>query len=124
MPMHTYGMPMGMSMQSLRGDYGRPPNTTKQMMRPGDWICPNPSCRDIQFERNTACRQCGTKKPLMSRNKQMFKKGDWICPNPDCKDVQFERNTECRQCGTARPTPDASVGDREERSRSPPRRSL
>jgi len=36
---------------------GRP----AQEMKPGDWHCP--SCQDLQFARNTACRKCGTPKP-------------------------------------------------------------
>jgi len=75
-------------------------------IRPGDWTCPNPQCKDIQFERNTSCRLCGTPRPPVASNRQVFKSGDWICPNPECKDVQFERNTNCRQCGTAKPDMD------------------
>jgi len=94
--------------------------TSMRMVRPGDWTCPNPSCKDIQFEKNQKCRLCGTPKPLVSSNRQIFKAGDWICPNPDCRDVQFERNAACRQCGTARPE---SAGQGEDagwaRSRSP-----
>eukprot|EP00930_Biecheleria_cincta_P072641 TRINITY_DN59_c0_g1_i7.p1 TRINITY_DN59_c0_g1~~TRINITY_DN59_c0_g1_i7.p1 ORF type:complete len:203 (+),score=34.57 TRINITY_DN59_c0_g1_i7:153-761(+) len=28
---------------------------------PGDWICP--ACNDLQYSRNTACRQCSSPKP-------------------------------------------------------------
>lgn len=75
-------------------------------IRPGDWQCPNPQCKDVQFERNTACRLCGAQRPPVASNKQVFKTGDWICPNPECKDVQFERNTNCRRCGAAKPDAD------------------
>jgi len=37
--------------------FGRP----AQEMKPGDWHCP--SCQDLQFARNAACRKCGTPKP-------------------------------------------------------------
>jgi len=30
-------------------------------LKPGDWICPG--CHDVQFSRNTTCRQCGSPKP-------------------------------------------------------------
>jgi len=30
-------------------------------LKPGDWICSG--CLDVQFSRNTTCRQCGTPKP-------------------------------------------------------------
>jgi len=88
-------------------------------MRPGDWTCPNPACRDIQFEKNQQCRLCGSPKPAMSSNKQIFKEGDWICPNPLCRDMQFEKNSVCRQCGTAKPSADGDEGPA--RSRSPVR---
>lgn len=32
-----------------------------QRFKPGDWICP--SCGDMQFEKNAACRKCNTPKP-------------------------------------------------------------
>jgi len=35
--------------------------TGGQQTRAGDWICP--CCSDLQFARNTACRQCGAPKP-------------------------------------------------------------
>merc|ERR1712224_890389 len=34
---------------------------TRERM-PGDWICPNPACKDLQFAKNTFCRQCQTKR--------------------------------------------------------------
>ncbi|CAK0879864.1 unnamed protein product [Prorocentrum cordatum] len=34
-----------------------------QIMKTGDWICPNPDCADVQFARNDVCRKCGTGKP-------------------------------------------------------------
>ena len=38
----------------LRSSYSKP-------MQPGDWGCPN--CGDMQFARNTHCRQCGQERP-------------------------------------------------------------
>eukprot|EP00403_Amphidinium_massartii_P012836 CAMPEP_0178425040 /NCGR_PEP_ID=MMETSP0689_2-20121128/28519_1 /TAXON_ID=160604 /ORGANISM="Amphidinium massartii, Strain CS-259" /LENGTH=457 /DNA_ID=CAMNT_0020046693 /DNA_START=92 /DNA_END=1466 /DNA_ORIENTATION=+ len=88
---------------------------------PGDWICP--SCQDLQFARNTHCRQCGTEKPegaeaigagmggmMLPGGKGMcgkgLKPGDWHCES--CGDLQFARNTECRRCGA--PNPSSSGG--------------
>lgn len=45
-------------------------STNKQILKPGDWICPNAACRDVQFGKNEVCRKCGTSKPMMSSNKQ------------------------------------------------------
>merc|ERR1712110_1048102 len=48
----------GMKSQSKGGGgkAGGNPN-----MKPGDWLCP--SCGDLQFARNTSCRQCGAARP-------------------------------------------------------------
>jgi len=97
-------------------------STNKQIIKPGDWICPNPACRDVQFGKNDVCRKCGTSRPPMSSNKQVFKAGDWICPNSACNDVQFERNHVCRRCGEARPASfDGGCLASRARSRSPAR---
>lgn len=90
-------------------------SNNRQVARPGDWICPNPTCQDVQFERNVTCRKCGSNKPIVASNMQVFKTGDWICPNEACKDVQFERNKTCRKCGSAKPEDEVE----RTRSRSP-----
>eukprot|EP00435_Cladocopium_sp_Y103_P011829 s1932_g3.t1 len=35
----------------------------REKARPGDWTCP--TCNDLQFARNAACRRCGGAKPSM-----------------------------------------------------------
>lgn len=73
--------------------------------KPGDWYCPN--CGDLQFARNTVCRQCKTPNPDPdaaqafqgpARPAPQKKPGDWHCSS--CGDLQFARNMECRRCGT------------------------
>jgi len=56
--------------------------------RPGDWNCPQ--CNDLQFERNAACRSCGTPNPnprpapdteaigYKTKMCQFFEKGDCV----------------------------------------------
>jgi len=91
-------------------------------MPQGDWNCP--SCGDMQFERNSTCRMCGTPKPVSGQGAAgggmanafggamtggsgkgfiagLQTPGDWLCPS--CGDHQFSRNSTCRQCGTAKP---------------------
>mmetsp|Transcript_106673 Transcript_106673/g.298650 ORF Transcript_106673/g.298650 Transcript_106673/m.298650 type:complete len:140 (-) Transcript_106673:265-684(-) len=119
----------GMGCMGCRGGCGMMP----MMMgcggaRPGDWVCPNSECQDVNFAKNEVCRKCSTPKPAMptatlgmgSGNKVVFKQGDWICPNPECQDMQFERNVVCRKCGTAKPDGTGSRG----RSRSPTRLAM
>merc|ERR1712187_198071 len=38
-------------------------STNNQVMKSGDWLCPNPDCGDLQFAKNEVCRKCGTPKP-------------------------------------------------------------
>jgi len=92
-------------------------------MPQGDWNCP--SCGDLQFERNSTCRMCGTPKPGSAGQKAagggmanafggamtggsgkgflpgLHSPGDWLCPS--CGDHQFSRNSSCRKCGAAKP---------------------
>eukprot|EP00933_Yihiella_yeosuensis_P002998 TRINITY_DN10527_c0_g1_i1.p1 TRINITY_DN10527_c0_g1~~TRINITY_DN10527_c0_g1_i1.p1 ORF type:complete len:437 (-),score=68.19 TRINITY_DN10527_c0_g1_i1:107-1417(-) len=103
-----------------------------QVMKPGDWICPNPSCKDLQFEKNIECRKCGTPKPGgggrdtgrgSSRGPQIRHEPysppvrsapalpasngrDFKAGDwncPACGDHQFERNQTCRKCGEPKP---------------------
>lgn len=92
--------------------------SNSQIAKPGDWLCPNPDCRDLQFERNQVCRRCSTPKPesaavpvipkprkarepTLQESPVEFKHGDWSCPS--CGDHQFQKNTHCRKCGTGKP---------------------
>mmetsp|Transcript_23928 Transcript_23928/g.59640 ORF Transcript_23928/g.59640 Transcript_23928/m.59640 type:complete len:527 (-) Transcript_23928:102-1682(-) len=121
---HHHGSPMQGYTGGLFADCGLPlsyVSTNKQMLKPGDWICPNHACRDVQFGKNDVCRKCGTSRPMMSSNKQVFKTGDWICPNSACNDVQFEKNRVCRRCGTSRPDNSDGCSAPRMRSRSPAR---
>jgi len=76
--------------------------------RPGDWMCP--SCNDLNFARNVACRKCNTTKPESGMTGHIVAKpGDWTCPS--CKDLQYAKNAVCRLCLTPRPNSlDASSG--------------
>jgi len=45
------------------GGYGGGGYGGGNQAKPGDWVCPNPSCRDLVFASKSACRKCGTTKP-------------------------------------------------------------
>lgn len=83
--------------------------------KPGDWECP--SCGDLQFARNMACRKCNAPRPEgAGGSSQVAQPGDWACPA--CNDLQFARNMACRRCGAPKP---AGGGHAAERERSPRR---
>lgn len=91
------------------GATGRPYHSGPQP-KPGDWYCP--SCGDLQFFRNAACRKCGTPNPSGSGlaggggyPAAKVAPGDWYCPS--CNDLNFARNAACRKCGVPNPAGDA-----------------
>lgn len=77
--------------------------------RAGDWNCPK--CGDLQFARNTQCRQCGEPKAdggggsgggggaggAGGGKNFESRDGDWNCPQ--CGDLQFAFRDSCRRCG-------------------------
>merc|ERR1712166_148091 len=80
------GMGMGMGMNGgQQQQQGRP------YQRPGDWVCTQ--CNDLQFARNSQCRQCQAPKPSGVGDRP----GDWHCAS--CGDLQFAYRTNCRKCG-------------------------
>jgi hypothetical protein len=74
----------------------------ENMMRKGDWICPD--CDDTVWASKNVCR-CGKWKPKEYKTAAMGtgkKPGDWTCPS--CGDNVFAYKKACR-CGTAKPVP-------------------
>ena len=73
--------------------------------RPGDWHCPG--CRNHNFARQSACRQCGIPRPIDGGMGHLsggygrphadpagalppnFRPGDWLC---NCGNHNFARN--------------------------------
>ncbi|KAM8977339.1 TATA-binding protein-associated factor 2N [Pelodytes ibericus] len=54
-----YGGGYGGGRGSFRGGSGAPQN--------GDWLCPNPSCGNVNFARRDSCNQCSEPRPEDSR---------------------------------------------------------
>jgi len=102
--------------------------------RPGDWNCPNPSCKNhvdnVVYGSKDICPLCATPKPTgveqmaarappaAGRPIPNMRPGDWHCPNPSCKNhtanIIYASKTQCPLCNTPSPALDGRV-----RSRSP-----
>ena len=75
-------------------------------MREGDWECPDPKCKNINFSRRTACNRCGESKPFAKKEERrkpaahlggppgLFKEGDWRCAK--CGNINFSRRNTCK----------------------------
>lgn len=61
---------------------------------PRDWDCPR--CKFANFSRRSACRQCGTDRPV-TKQPSTFKPGDWLCSG--CKFSNFGSRKVCKECG-------------------------
>mmetsp|Transcript_12913 Transcript_12913/g.17415 ORF Transcript_12913/g.17415 Transcript_12913/m.17415 type:complete len:276 (+) Transcript_12913:47-874(+) len=100
--------------------------------RPGDWNCPNPSCKNhvdnVVYGSKDHCPLCDTPKPVGAGAHGMamrmgggvaMRPGDWHCENPNCKNhtdnVVYASKTHCPLCNSPNPALD---GERL-RSRSP-----
>jgi len=109
-----------------KGSWGPPPWTN-----PGDWQCPNASCKNHTaycFASKLQCPACGTGKPMAQNYVQapgMYgcgggygvggggggrpsyaAPGDWYCPNVQCKNntaMVFASKSACPACGQPKP---------------------
>lgn len=54
--------------------YSSRPDLMMAQPREGDWYCP--TCKDLQFERNTICRRCGTPNPKTQSQWPLAKLGN------------------------------------------------
>lgn len=70
--------------------------------RPGDWVCPNGACRNINFSSRRECNKC--KATSLGAERIGLKPGDWTCPN--CGDLVFASRSKCKMCNTGKPEGD------------------
>eukprot|EP00428_Durinskia_dybowskii_P023482 CAMPEP_0170238894 /NCGR_PEP_ID=MMETSP0116_2-20130129/19204_1 /TAXON_ID=400756 /ORGANISM="Durinskia baltica, Strain CSIRO CS-38" /LENGTH=457 /DNA_ID=CAMNT_0010489711 /DNA_START=192 /DNA_END=1562 /DNA_ORIENTATION=+ len=100
--------------------------------RPGDWHCPNPSCKNhsgnVVYGNKEFCPLCGEPKPEQPLGPQpapgamlgalpfagvgggpQRRPGDWHCPNASCKNhtdnVVYGNKDFCPLCGESKPDP-------------------
>lgn len=72
-------------------------------VKPGDWMCPNPSCTNHNFSWRQECKMCGAPKPADGKTYSAeeateFKKTDWVCSNFMCKNNNFGWRQKCQKC--------------------------
>lgn len=112
----------GMHNQQMGGySAAQYPHPRSSQHRPGDWICPKPSCKFQNFASRNECMRCGQRRmgggqglsggmpsgmgrPMMGSVPQgggistRVLPGDWICSN--CNINNFASRTRCLQCGS------------------------
>jgi len=77
-------------------------------VKPGDWMCPNPSCANHNFSWRQECKMCAAPKPVdgktyTSEQATEFKKADWTCLNFLCKNNNFGWRQRCQKCEEPKP---------------------
>ncbi|KAI8805255.1 ribonuclease H-like domain-containing protein, partial [Cladochytrium replicatum] len=111
----------------MNGGYSGQPSSAA--LRPGDWVCPHPSCRFQNFASRLECMRCRTRRPPMPsvggppmnfggvpsgpavsyaqqptggmpRPRATDRPGDWNCPNESCRYHNYASRMECYRCGT------------------------
>ena len=85
--------------------------------RPGDWVCPNPGCRNHNFSWRPDCKKCGAPKPEDETNsyqEDMFPQAsDWTCRHYFCKQVNPGSSYRCSKCGSDKSAEDNDEGEEE-----------
>lgn len=70
--------------------------------RPGDWICPNDSCKHHNYKFRQICQKCFTNKYGEHVETVIGKKtGDWNCPIDG--NLNYAWRTHCQKCETPGP---------------------
>ncbi|KAI5063099.1 hypothetical protein GOP47_0021646 [Adiantum capillus-veneris] len=101
----------------------------KAWQQEGDWLCPNPSCTNVNFAFRGVCNRCGTARPAgagggggfgggRGRGRRggadggdrgrgpggppgLFGPNDWTCPM--CENINWAKRTKCNICNTTKP---------------------
>ncbi|RZF36474.1 hypothetical protein LSTR_LSTR011261 [Laodelphax striatellus] len=86
-------------------------STPRFRMGEGDWFCPDPLCKNINFARRDRCNRCGKEKSESGQKKKLgqeigkaaaeksrglFSADDWQCNK--CGNVNWARRQQCNMC--------------------------
>lgn len=86
-------------------------NAPRFRMGEGDWYCPDPMCKNINFARRDKCNRCGKEKSESGQKKKLgqeigkaaaeksrglFSADDWQCNK--CGNVNWARRQQCNMC--------------------------
>eukprot|EP00252_Welwitschia_mirabilis_P027144 TRINITY_DN9215_c0_g1_i2.p1 TRINITY_DN9215_c0_g1~~TRINITY_DN9215_c0_g1_i2.p1 ORF type:complete len:457 (-),score=129.99 TRINITY_DN9215_c0_g1_i2:123-1493(-) len=133
-PMATAGDNQGLLGDDISDDWngggrgkGRGETGGKAWQQEGDWLCPNPSCSNVNFAFRGVCNRCGTARPAGSAGSGgasggrgrgrgnidsgrgrgvggppgLFGPNDWPCPM--CGNINWAKRTKCNVCNTNKP---------------------
>jgi hypothetical protein len=114
-------LPLVLSQAPADGAAAAVPVVDKANFREGDWLCPNPECKNHNFASRVVCRRCPTLRPGVDpqqaaqmqnyggnarpANATPMRPGDWVCPDPSCANLNFASRAVCRMCPTRKHCP-------------------
>ncbi|CAD5212465.1 unnamed protein product [Bursaphelenchus okinawaensis] len=89
------------------------PQSSRRPLKPGEWVCQEGKCSQINQEHFRVCEGCGKNKPkpkvraaaelgkqMAEKSKGLFSAEDWACTK--CGNVNWARRNTCNLCNAKR----------------------